>query len=80
MLIVIVILVVTIMFYHVHLYGGMTVGRHGQSWRDGSKHAEGWRAGFINLFKEGKYCNLKPDEENPSPILQVDITLYYYKR
>jgi flagellar basal body-associated protein FliL len=82
MLIVIVILVVTIAVLTMFIfYGGMTgLGGTANPGATVANMPKDGELGFINLFKEGKYCNLKPDEENPSPILQVDITLYYYKK
>jgi flagellar basal body-associated protein FliL len=82
MLIVIVILVVTIAALTMFIfYGGMTGSeRTANLSATAVNMPKDDELGFISLFKGDKYCNLKPDEENPSPILQVDITLYYYKK
>lgn len=35
---------------------------------------------FLELFEETKFYNLKPDEDNSAPIIQIDITLYYFNK
>lgn len=82
MLTIIVILVVTIAALTIFiLYGGLTEPDNTANVATAeTKVPQDNELGYIKLFNEAKYCNLKPDGENSNPILQVDITLYYYKK